>query len=90
MITGKKIKMKIKKTKKDKEVILKTVCVSLMENIISFHIFLTVLFSRGVGFTGYKLGIVFNVAVVPPEKGKCILLASFVKCVVLDCSGMSR
>lgn len=89
MITGKKIKMKIKKTKKDKEVILKTVCVSLMENIISFHIFLTVLFSRGVGFTGYKLGIAFNVAVVPPET-KCILLASFVKCVVLDYSGMSR
>lgn len=39
MITGKKIKMKIKKTKKDKEVRIKTVCVSLMENTISFSFF---------------------------------------------------
>lgn len=53
MITGKKIKMKIKKTKKDKEVRIKTVCVSLMENTISFFFFFIVVFSRRVDLTGY-------------------------------------
>lgn len=39
MITGKKIKMKIKKTKKDKEVRVKIVYISLRDNTVSFNIF---------------------------------------------------
>lgn len=44
MITGKKIKMKIKKTKKDKEVRVKIVYVSLRDNTVSSNIFQTVVF----------------------------------------------
>lgn len=70
MITGKKIKMRIKKTKKDKEVRVKIVYISLRENTVYFNIFLRVVFCRRVDLTvrSCKLSVAFNVAMMPSEK----------------------
>lgn len=70
MITGKKIKMKIKKTKKDKEVRVKIVYISLRKNTVSFNIFLIVVFCRRVDLTvkSCKLIVAFNVAMMLSEK----------------------
>lgn len=70
MITGKKIKMKIKKTKKDKEVRIKIIYISLRENTVSCNVFLILVFCRRVGLTvrSCKLIVSFNVAVMPSGK----------------------
>ena len=70
MITGKKIKMKIKKSKKDKEVRVKIIYISLRESTVSFSIFLIVVFCRRLDLTvrSSKLIVAFNVAMMPFEK----------------------
>lgn len=79
MITGKKIKMRIKKTKKDKEVTVLAVYVFLRENTVSLHIFLIVVFYGIVDLAvrGCELDIALNVGMMAYEKSEFIFLAGF-------------